>query len=189
MFFKVNFENSQPRFTMPLPISHALLGASIVAAVHPQPKNRFYAPLFVGAFLANAADFDFLFVFLFHSQSWHRGFSHSILFALLICLIFLLVFGKNRARAALAFGLAYSSHFVLDYLTTKNGGVELFWFFSSQRWKLGLFGLSEMPSNMLVAQIGKAVLIEILLFAPFLILIICLRNYFRRVPGAEQDFS
>jgi inner membrane protein len=162
---------------MPLPISHGIVGASIVAALHPKPTKRYFVPLFIGAFLANAADLDFIFVFLFQSKSWHRGFTHSILFALLVCSIFLLVAGKRHFRAALAYGLAYSSHFILDYVTTKNGGVELFWFFSSEMWKLGWFALSESPSKMSIYEIFQAIVIEILLFTPLLALTIYLRKY------------
>jgi membrane-bound metal-dependent hydrolase YbcI (DUF457 family) len=69
---------------MPLPIAHGLLGACVIAALYPKPTNRRYIPLFIGALLANAADFDFLLVFIFHSKEWHRGFSHSIFFALVV---------------------------------------------------------------------------------------------------------
>ncbi len=163
---------------MPLPISHGLIGASIVAAIHPQPINRYFTPLFIGAFLANAADFDFFFVFLLQSKDWHRGFSHSILFAILICLICLLFLGKQHIRAAIAYGLAFTSHFLWDYITTKEGGgVELFWFFSIERFGLGWFGLSELPSRLPAIGIVKALAVEFVLFAPLLALIIYLRKY------------
>jgi inner membrane protein len=129
---------------MPLPVAHGLLGASVVAAIHSQPNNRYFLPLLVGAFLANAADFDFAFVFLLHSRAWHRGFSHSIIFALFVCLIFILFLGKRYIKEAIAYGLAYTSHAMLDYITTKEGGgVELLWPFSSERLVLGWVGLSE----------------------------------------------
>lgn len=166
---------------MPMPIAHGLLGASIVAAIHPQPAKRYFAPLFIGAFLAVAADFDFILVYIFQSRAWHRGFTHSILFALLVCLSFLLISGRPRARRALAYGLAYSSHFLLDFATTKyGGGVELFWFFSPERWQLGWIELSESPSKMPPIEILEALLVEILLFAPLLALVICLRKYVRQ---------
>lgn len=172
---------------MPLPISHALLGASITAAVHPQPTKRRFLPLFAGGVLANAADLDFVLVFLFQSKTWHRGFTHSILFALLICFCFLLFSGKSHTRAAVAYGLAYSSHFLLDYSTTVNGGVELFWFFSPEMYKLGWFALSESPSKLPAIEIVKAILLETLLFAPLLALIIFLRKYVGRDWNAAKD--
>jgi membrane-bound metal-dependent hydrolase YbcI (DUF457 family) len=133
---------------MPLPIAHGLLGASLVAAIHPRPARRHFIPLLVGAFLANAADLDFALVFILRSKAWHRGFSHSITFALLVTLSFVLLLGASRVREAVAYGSAFASHAVLDYVTTKEGGgVDLLWPFSSERLVLGWVGLSELPSQ------------------------------------------
>jgi membrane-bound metal-dependent hydrolase YbcI (DUF457 family) len=107
---------------MPLPIAHGLLGATLVAAIHPEPAKRYSIPLLAGAFLANAADLDFALVFVLRSKAWHRGFSHSITFALIVGLIFVLFLGKCHIREAIAYGLAFASHAILDYVTTKEGG-------------------------------------------------------------------
>jgi len=164
---------------MPLPIAHGLLGASVAAAVHPKPTNRFCIPLLVGALLANAPDFDFLLVFIFRSKDFHRGFSHSITLALVVFLIFIWRFGRQRFREATAYGLAFASHCVLDFLTTKEGGgIELLSPFSSQRFVFGWLGLSEMPSKLSAAEIVQTLGVEFLLFAPLLVLILFLRNYF-----------
>jgi membrane-bound metal-dependent hydrolase YbcI (DUF457 family) len=163
---------------MPLPIAHSLLGASIVAGVNPQPNQRCYMPLLVGALLANAADFDFFLVFAFHSKTWHRGFSHSILLALVLCLIFVLALGRRHFRAAIAYGLAFASHAILDYVTTKDGGgLELLWPFSSNRFILGLVGLSEVPSKLPGIGILKALIVEFLIFTPLFLLVVALRKY------------
>src|SRR5918992_1198426 len=112
---------------MPLPVAHGLLGASLVAAIYPQPTKRYFIPL---------------------SKAWHRGFSHSIILALIVCLIFLFLLGKRHIREAIAYSLAFASHGILDYVTTKEGGgVELLWPFSSERLVLGWAGLSELPSR------------------------------------------
>jgi membrane-bound metal-dependent hydrolase YbcI (DUF457 family) len=166
---------------MPLPIAHALTGATFVALVHPRPTRLRALPLFIGAILANAADFDFLLVFLLHSKAWHRGFSHSVAFALVVWLGFLVSLGRRRVREATAYGLAYASHGLLDFLTTKEGGgVELLWPFSPARSGLGWVGLSELPSRVPAAGVAKFLLLEILLFAPPLALAVWLR---RRAPG------
>src|SRR5687768_3868468 len=108
---------------MPLPVAHGLLGASIVAALHQKPgRIRYSLSLLTGALLANAADLDFLLVAVLGSKTWHRGFTHSILFSLLICLLFLFVFRNAPIRNVLGYGLAYASHGLLDYLTSKTGG-------------------------------------------------------------------
>jgi len=171
---------------MPLPVAHGLLGASIVAAVHPQPTKRYFLPLFVGGFLANVPDADFLLVFIFQSRTWHRGFSHSILFALVVCLVFVLWWGKQYFRQAAAYGLALASHGILDYLTTKRGrGVELLWPFSSAKLGLHWVGLSEMPSRLPAPDIMKALAVEFVLFAPLLALIICSRTFIWKKASAN----
>ncbi len=173
---------------MPLPVAHGLLGASIVAALHPQPTQRFSSvPLFIGALLANAADVDFLLVFVAHSKSWHRGPTHSIVFALLACLFVALLFGKRRLREALAYGLAFASHGILDYVTSKEGGgVELLWPFSAKRMALGWWGLSEVPSRLPPSGIIKALALEFGLFTPLFLAVLLLRKVVTRgVKSAE----
>ena len=163
---------------MPLPVAHGLLGASLVAAIYPQSTKRYFIPLLMGAFLANAADFDFALVFILHSKAWHRGFSHSIILALIVCLIFLLLLGKLHIREAIAYGLAFASHGILDYVTTKEGGgVELLWPFSSERLVFGWVGLSELPSRMPPIEIVKSLVLEFALFTPLLLLVIGIRKY------------
>lgn len=166
---------------MPLPIAHGLLGATFVAASHQKPTRRRALPLLAGALLANAADFDFLLVFLLQSKAWHRGFTHSVAFALFVWLIFLACLGRRRAREAAAYGLAYASHGLLDFLTVREGGgVELLWPFSPARLGLGWVGLSELPSRVPPAGIVRFLVLEILIFAPLLALAVWSK---RRAPG------
>ncbi|HVF50292.1 MAG TPA: metal-dependent hydrolase [Pyrinomonadaceae bacterium] len=162
---------------MPLPVAHGLVGASIVAALHPAPARRRYLPLVAGALLANAADSDFLLVFTLHSRAWHRGPTHSLIFALVVCLLLALASGKRRLREALAYGLAYASHAFLDYATTKHGGgVELLWPFSNGRLMLGWVGLSELPSRLPATTIIKWFAFELLLLSPLLAFVLFLRR-------------
>ena len=131
--------------------------------------------------MANAADLDFFLVFVLRTRGWHRGFSHSIAFALVVCMVLVLSLGKRRVREAVAYGLAYASHGILDYLTTKEGGgVELLWPFSSERFVFGWVGLSELPSRMPAIEVVKSLALEIALFAPLLVLTIGLRKYARK---------
>ncbi len=163
---------------MPLPIAHGLVGASIVAAICPQPMaRRYFALLLVGAFLANCPDLDFLLVFALRSRAWHRGFSHSFAFAFLISPVFFIFLGRRYIKEAIACSVAFVSHGVLDYVTTKEGGgVELLWPFNSERLGLGLIGLSELPSRLPVTEILKAIVIEFAIFAPILLAILLLRK-------------
>ena len=162
-----------------MPVAHGLLGASLVAAVLPRKAPRRYAPaLAAGALLANAADLDFLLVFGLHMRGWHRAFTHSFGFALLVWLLLFALLGRSRARKAAAYGLAYASHAVLDFATTKfGGGVELLWPFTAERFALGLFGLSEIPSRVPPAGIVRYIVVEFLIFTPpFLALLLWRRK-------------
>ena len=163
---------------MPLPVAHGLLGASLVAAVYPQATQRRYSfALLAGALFANAADLDFLLVFAFHSKQWHRGFTHSVGFALVICLLLAFLLGRQRLKQALAYGLAFASHGILDYMTSKKGsGVELLWPFSAERMKLGWWSLSEVPSQLPPTEIMKTLGVEFGLFVPLLLAVLLLRR-------------
>lgn len=172
---------------MPLPIAHGLLGASVVAAFGRAPAERRLAPLVAGALLANAADFDFALAFAFHSRAWHRGFSHSVAFSLVVCLVLVLALGWRRVREAVAYGLAYASHGILDYLTTKEGGgVELLWPFSSERLVFGMVGLSELPSRMPAVEVVKSLVLEFALFAPLLAVTVWLGKFYVRKNESER---
>ena len=174
---------------MPMPVAHGLVGAGLVAAVLPRAgRARYWLPLAAGAVLANAADLDFFLVFIFRSRAWHRGFTHSLVFALAVLLCLLLALGRARAREAVAFGLAYASHVLLDFATTKTGGgLELLWPFSVDRLGLRWWGLSELPSRLPPAEILKYLSLEFVLFAPPLLLLILLRRgaFRRRAAGVD----
>lgn len=165
---------------MPLPIAHSLLGASIVAAVLPTGFSaRQIKQLLAGAFLANLADFDFIAVFAFQSKEWHRGFTHSIVFAAFVGLLFVLYFGRQRVREAAAYGLAFASHCFLDFVTTKEGGgLELLFPLTNERFSGGWFGLSEVPSRLPIAAIIQALALEFVIFFSLLLLIIGVRKTF-----------
>lgn len=167
---------------MPLPIAHALVGASLAAAIHTRPRSlRYRVALISGALLANAPDLDFFLVFTLHSRAWHRGFTHSLVFAGLVCLLFVLTLGRRRLRDALAYGLAFASHCMLDFLTTKaGGGVELFWPFSAERLSFGWAGLSELPSRLPPLTILKWLLAEVIIFAPILLAVLFWRRSLER---------
>jgi inner membrane protein len=163
---------------MPLPVAHSLVGASIVAALHPRPfARRYLPPILLGVLLANAADLDFFLVLATHERGWHRGFTHSIAFALLVCVTFFLALGRERVREAAAYGLAFASHAFLDFATTREGGgLELLWPFTSERFGLRWWGLSELPSRLPPALVFKSLCIELALFAPLLLAVLLLRS-------------
>ena len=162
---------------MPLPIAHGLVGAGVVAALHPEPFRRTGLPLLAGAAIANCADLDFGLVLLTHDRSWHRGFTHSLAFSLSLTVLALAVWGSKYLREVLAYGAAYTSHGLLDYATTKiSDGVKLLWPFSDQRVGLRLWSLSELPSRVPPVTILNWLALEFLIFAPPLLLVLLVRS-------------
>src|SRR5256885_1178615 len=100
---------------MPLPIAHALVGASIVTAMLPDASpTHNWKPLVIGAALSVCPDLDY-----FLGTSLHRGFTHSLFFALLVSALCLAVTGLAKIRVAIAYAAAFFSHALLDYATTK----------------------------------------------------------------------
>jgi hypothetical protein len=66
----------------------------------------------------------------------------------------------------------------LDYATTIVGaGVELLWPFSSERFALGWVGLSEVSSKLTAVETAKSLGVELMLFAPLLLLVLGLGKW------------
>lgn len=174
---------------MPLPVAHGLVGASVAAALAPEgwmaTRRRRVGVLLAGALLANAPDFDFLLAFALRSRAWHRGFTHSLAFALLSLGLLALWLGRARLREALACGLAYASHGLLDWATTKEGGgVELLWPLTGERFGLRWHGLSELPSRLAPLEVVQALAVESALFGPPLAAVLLLHRLRAKRGGA-----
>lgn len=132
---------------MPLPIAHSLIGASVVAAANPgRPINTYWKQLLAGALLATTPDLDYLPTWIFGADSdWHRGFSHSILFAAIVGLL-AYVIGKTYVRTAVVLGVAVATHGLVDAAVSMSakGGVELLWPITHRF----TFGLMEYPDTL-----------------------------------------
>ncbi|MDQ3818385.1 MAG: metal-dependent hydrolase, partial [Acidobacteriota bacterium] len=163
----------------PLPVAHGAVGAGLVALVRARSSVRHdWKMLAVGALLAISPDLDFFFLWVLHLRGWHRGFTHSVTMAVVVTALLFALLGRRRARDAVAYGLALLSHGLLDFATTKNtGGVELLWPFSSARFRLGLIDFLELPNGYNLSDIIKYSLVELVVFVPFLLLVLLLREY------------
>lgn len=165
---------------MPLPVSHSLIGASIIALFYPRISlRRDWLILLFGALLANTPDLDFFLIWGLHlGEEWHRGLTHSIFFALMIACLMLLGTWFSNIRCVLAFSMAFLSHAVLDFLTTKRGGgVELLYPFSSERLKLGVVGISEFDNGFYLTDMIKSGLIELIIFLPIFLAVLLISRY------------
>lgn len=127
---------------MPYPLAHGLIGASVVAVAAENPPGRSKKLLLLGFALGVCPDLDFILVwFLRFDKTWHRGFSHSLLFALLVALVIAILARGRRMRTFVVCGLAVTSHAVLDALCSVKYGVPFFW----PWWRHFAFGLFDYP--------------------------------------------
>lgn len=162
---------------MPLPIAHGILGASLVAVVHPKADFQNWKPLALGFFLANAPDLDVIFSHGLGIAGGHRTWTHSLVFSFGVGCLFFLILGCKRRRVALAYGLAYLSHGLLDFTNTKiGGGVKLLLPFSNDYYKLDLISFSEFPFGFTVENVAKWLLFEAAIFIPLFLIILLLKR-------------
>ncbi len=178
---------------MPLPIAHALVGAGVVVASRSRITIHDWKALSLAASIAVLPDFDFFLTwFGSFDESWHRGFSHSITFAVIIGVGVAVLVGKSFLRNAVVYGGAILSHGLCDVLTTKRqGGVELFWPFWAERMRFGVFDypLTVVPHpphetwTFITLSIIRASLKELFIFLPIFALLLA----YKRARGARRD--
>ena len=122
---------------MPSAFAHALVPVATALGAGKNLINR--RLLCVAVFCAVMPDLDviaFKFGIPYASQWGHRGFTHSIVFALLVAAVALALSSTLKCRPQLVFGaifLATVSHPLLDMLTNGGLGVALYWPFSNER--------------------------------------------------------
>lgn len=155
---------------MALPIGHGLVGASIVALIHPKADLKNWKPLAIGFLLANSPDLDFAFQIFLGWRGWHRGFTHSILFALLVGAIFFLIMRREKWQIPLSYSLAYLSHTILDFATSDIGAVRLFAPLDKTPYSLGLVRFFELQRGLVITDMLYISAIEVLIFVPLFLL-------------------
>jgi len=75
----------------------------------------------------------------YDSPLGHRGFTHSLFFALVVALIAAAILSKQAVPAGLAFGVVFvaaASHGLLDAMTSGGRGIAFFSPFSNARFHL-----------------------------------------------------
>lgn len=167
---------------MPLPVAHALVGASAVAALRPSDQRGGWKWLALGAFLGVAPDFDYILNWLrIPYGGWHHGFTHSIPFAFLVGLVTIVILRQWSVHSFIVFTAAYVSHTLLDFILTESRGVALWWPFTNYRYKLRFpnpidYTWDNHSFTQAVIDLLKISLVELLLFAPVLLVVIAVRQ-------------
>jgi membrane-bound metal-dependent hydrolase YbcI (DUF457 family) len=165
---------------MPLPIAHGLIGASIIAATLPAASPvRNWKLLLLGAALSISPDLDY-----FLKTSWHRGFTHSLIFAAGVSLVCFAVARRARLKVVIGCAAALFSHGLLDYATTKTmPGVELLWPLTTRRFGLGLIDYYRVTGvdpvyfldKDVLADLLKIGMVELIIFLPVFLFVLSLK--------------
>lgn len=127
---------------MPSPIGHTIAGLTVHVLGAKQESDLLSPPrLLTVVFAANAADLDLLVRFV-DGRNHHQQQTHSMSFAIGAALLAWVAFRLARwprpAALAMACGLAWLSHLLLDYLNEDTNppiGLPLFWPWSDSYWK------------------------------------------------------
>ena len=166
---------------MPLPLAHSLIGATVAAALDQRAEVR-WRLLCLSGFLAVCPDFDYFLNWLRIGRGgWHHGFTHSILFAMFVGAITAFVSRWRSVRGFIVSSAVTVSHTLLDYVITESRGVSLWWPFTDQRYKLRLpnpidYTWSNASLWEAMVDVLRICLVELIIFAPLLLLVILLRR-------------
>jgi inner membrane protein len=153
-----------------------------------RPSPRFFWLLVILSILPDADVVAFRFGIPYESQWGHRGFTHSIAFALgigLLCQFFAHRLGASRVRVFVLSTLVTFSHGLLDALTTGGLGVAFFWPLTPERFFLPwqLIAVSPLGVGAFFSRRGLVVLASEILWVwlPTILLSYLVRRRRRKI--------
>ena len=171
---------------MPLPVAHALIGASLFGAAQKQISlSRDGRFMLLCAGLTIIPEFDFIFEWFFNLRGAHRGFMHSLFFGLSLGLLASYLVSIRSFRNQLGLFLASVSHACLDTLVTssKGTGVALLWPITNFRFRLGVFDYFSFnfdprfdPWIDIFIHVVKVSLVEFMVVGPVLLLVVLIKR-------------
>jgi len=174
---------------MPSPIGHSLAGCAIYAGTNDNNIIN-WKTLFLYILVANLPDFDFIPGFLLGTpNSFHRGVSHSLGFALIFGTALGLLVARNTTtkrffKNILIFSGLYFSHIFLDFFSVDTSipiGEKVFWPVSNEYFsapfqffldiKRSISSNYEFIATLFSFHNFLAILIEIAVLIPVLALV------------------
>ena len=179
---------------MPTIFSHAVCATAVgYAYASDRMPARFWVLTALCSMLPDADVVGFAFGIRYSDMFGHRGFSHSILFAIIVgCLVSLSAFREKRDRLMLYFTLITLSHPLLDMLTDGGLGVALFAPFSAKRYffpwrpiEVSPIGAGFFSSRGLEVFASELIWVWLPSLAVALIAYIC-RRFWRTSPAARS---
>lgn len=136
---------------MPTFISHPAVPLALAAVIRRDISRRLLLAGIVAAILPDLDVLAFRFGIPYAADWGHRGFSHSLFFALLIAVlgvVFARTLKTKRKTAFWFLGLATASHGVLDAFTNGGLGIAFFWPMSSERFFFPLQPIQVSPLSL-----------------------------------------
>jgi inner membrane protein len=129
---------------MPSAISHIIASSSVGYALYRGEKGpRFWISLLVLSLIPDLDVLAFQLGIAYSHPLGHRGFFHSLSFALMLGIVFALVFRRGHravprdlGRLALVFFIVAALHPLLDAMTNGGLGIGLFIPFDNRRYFL-----------------------------------------------------
>ncbi|HEX9825586.1 MAG TPA: metal-dependent hydrolase [Flavobacteriaceae bacterium] len=156
---------------------HSMVGYTISRMA---AKSNMKALVILAIVSSNLPDIDVLafhFGIPYEAPFGHRGFTHSIFFALIWALVVMLVFGKTHKKLyALVIFFSTMSHGILDAMTTGGRGVGFFIPFDDTRhflpWRV--IKVSPLSVGQFFSEWGLQVILNefIYIFIPCIVVLI-----------------
>jgi inner membrane protein len=153
-------------------VASAFAHIAIPVVLYVASKNRLVSLrlFFLAALVSILPDVDvlaFTFGIAYESPWGHRGFTHSLIFALALSVVMIAFHGTLRSSRRVVFWVSFVScisHALLDALTNGGLGVALFWPFSQERFFFPFRPIEVSPigiSNFFTARGAKVIISEL----------------------------
>ncbi|MBR9845429.1 MAG: metal-dependent hydrolase [Algicola sp.] len=125
---------------------HGILAYTILKVVDHQNLKRLTVLAILSAILPDIDVLAFNFGIPYEHMFGHRGFTHSIVFALLWSLVLTLIFSKTKRVLFISvLVLSTASHGVLDAMTSGGKGVGFFIPFTDERYFFSFRAIKVSP--------------------------------------------
>jgi inner membrane protein len=149
---------------MPTIFSHPAVPIGLAIALgSANVSGRLLAAGVVASVLPDLDVLGFRLGIAYSHELGHRGFTHSLAFAMTLAILAMVFANRLKSRPLPAFAfvlVACASHGLLDMLTTGGHGIALFWPFSEERffWPTQVIEVSTLNLRRFFGAAGLAVL-------------------------------
>jgi inner membrane protein len=158
-------------------LGHSMVGYTISRVASKQYMKGLVILAIVSSFLPDIDVLAFHFGIPYEAPFGHRGFTHSIFFALIWAIMIMLIFGKAHKKLyVLVIFFSTISHGILDAITTGGRGVGFFIPFDNTRYFLPfkVIKVSPLSPGDFFSEWGLQVMLSELkyIFLPCLVVLI-----------------